>query len=170
MVATTAHALQPPRFPENLRVVRCVECNIGDLVQAAALATPPEHVDAAIWLSIDREAHWRSILGSVHEHLVDDASRVVLDGHGGVVAAAVVSHKMVLEWWPGGAWLQEIFVVPRCQGRGVGAALLRLALWGSRVNGEDRMGLTVTEGNPAERLYQRLGFARFRSTWQITEP
>ena len=170
MVAMTANALDPPEFASGLRAVRCADVDVDELVCAAAQATPVEHVDAAIWERVDRTAHWRSILGSTHERLVDDASRVVLDERGAVVAAAVVSHKLPLQWWPGGSWVQEVFVVPRSQGRGIGAALLDHALWGSRVNGEDRMGLTVTEGNPAERLYRRLGFVRFRSTWQITEP
>jgi GNAT superfamily N-acetyltransferase len=67
----------------------------------------------------------------------------------------------------------ELFVVPAHQGRGLGRALLLRALllraidW-SHAAGDARIGLTVTDGNPAERLYVSAGF-RCRRTLFVLE-
>ena len=56
-----------------------------------------------------------------------------------------------------GPWLLELFRVPGR--RGVGALLLERALHELAAAGHASLGLSVTEGNPARGLYERLGFA-----------
>jgi GNAT superfamily N-acetyltransferase len=61
----------------------------------------------------------------------------------------------------------DIFVVPAHQGRGLGRTLLLRAVAWSCAAGEPRIGLSVTDGNPAERLYARAGFRRRRSVFVL---
>jgi ribosomal-protein-alanine N-acetyltransferase len=53
-----------------------------------------------------------------------------------------------------------IAVDPRHRGRGVGAALLDRFIAAARARGAMRLFLEMREGNPAESLYRRHGFAR----------
>lgn len=51
-------------------------------------------------------------------------------------------------------------VIPRQRGRGYGARLLEQFLHGAKSRGALRVLLEMRQGNPAERLYQRYGFAQ----------
>lgn len=140
-----------------------------DLAAAAALATPPGHVDHATWLSIDRPAYWSALLAGDGPcgPVVDAASRVLVDDSGTVAGCAVVTLMPASAWWPGGPWLPEVFVVPAHQRGGLGDVLVSHAIRVCSTEDHARIGLTVTDGNPARRLYERLGFTPFRSTWVI---
>jgi GNAT superfamily N-acetyltransferase len=59
----------------------------------------------------------------------------------------------------------DVLVVPEYQGRGAGRALLQHAIARCSEAGELRIGLTVTEGNPAEHLYAALGLRRRRTLY-----
>jgi ribosomal-protein-alanine N-acetyltransferase len=52
-----------------------------------------------------------------------------------------------------------IAVVPHLRGRGIGSALLERFLSEARSRGAVRLFLEMREGNPAESLYRRHGFA-----------
>lgn len=52
-----------------------------------------------------------------------------------------------------------VAVVPRHRGRGIGTALLERFLAEARSRGAARLFLEMREGNPAESLYRRHGFA-----------
>ena len=52
-----------------------------------------------------------------------------------------------------------IAVDPRHRGRGVGAALIERFFAEARARGPERLFLEMREGNPAETLYRRSGFA-----------
>jgi ribosomal-protein-alanine N-acetyltransferase len=52
-----------------------------------------------------------------------------------------------------------IAVDPSHRGRGIGAALLERFVEASRARGAQRLFLEMREGNPAESLYRRHGFA-----------
>jgi len=55
-----------------------------------------------------------------------------------------------------------MYVAPEWTGRGLARALLDAVLQEARAVGLERLVLTVTQGNqPAERLYQRMGFESF---------
>ena len=94
-------------------------------------------------------------------------SRLVRDAGASIVAAVVVASMPASDWWNGDPWIPEIFVVPQLQGRGLGGVLLAHAMHACADAGHQRLGLTVTDGNPAQRLYERYGFRVFRSTWVI---
>ncbi len=60
---------------------------------------------------------------------------------------------------PQGTWyLQNLAVSSEAQGRGLGERLLREAMDQARAAGCRQLHLDVYEGNPAERLYERVGF------------
>ncbi|GAB2941806.1 hypothetical protein GCM10027280_32980 [Micromonospora polyrhachis] len=56
------------------------------------------------------------------------------------------------------AWILNLAVAPRAQGRGCGRALLTHALWGTHQAGLPALGLSVADGNPARRMYDNAGF------------
>ncbi|KVD99491.1 N-acetyltransferase [Burkholderia sp. AU18528] len=57
-----------------------------------------------------------------------------------------------------GDWhVHQIQILPACQGRGIGAAVLN-ALLTDAARERVSVSLSVLHGNPARRLYERLGF------------
>jgi ribosomal protein S18 acetylase RimI-like enzyme len=63
--------------------------------------------------------------------------------------------------------IQNIGIVPRHRGRGLGSLLLRQAMAGFRAAGLTRAGLEVTAQNErAERIYRRLGFRRVKTLYK----
>ena len=53
----------------------------------------------------------------------------------------------------------SICVLPGYRGAGIGGALLRAAVAGARRRSVVALSLSVEDGNPSRRLYERLGFA-----------
>ena len=56
-------------------------------------------------------------------------------------------------------WLEDLFVLEESRDRGVGAALVELALARARARGCRRIELDAREDNPAIGLYERFGFS-----------
>lgn len=61
-------------------------------------------------------------------------------------------------WVDKGAWIMTFGLAHCARGLGVGRALLGHALCGAHEDGQPCLGLSVTEGNPARRLYDAAGF------------
>lgn len=55
-------------------------------------------------------------------------------------------------------WLEHFYLAPQHQGRGLGSAVLGTLLAWTDAQGLT-VGLTVVQGSPARRLYERYGFA-----------
>jgi GNAT superfamily N-acetyltransferase len=92
------------------------------------------------------------------------ASALAVDEAGGVVGAALVNRA------PGdppdsGPWLTQLFRAPAHPG--TGRALLEHVLAELAAAGEPALGLAVTDGNPAERLYRALGFRRAFTAFNV---
>lgn len=67
--------------------------------------------------------------------------------------------RYVLPPLPDDAWyLQNLAVVPAARGRGIGERLLGNVLERSRAAGHRRVLLDLYADNPAQRLYERMGF------------
>ncbi|MGA8634784.1 MAG: GNAT family N-acetyltransferase [Candidatus Dormiibacterota bacterium] len=169
--------LKTARTPETrplsagLHVER-LDADIDGIALAAANAVPPSHVDFGIWSGVDRFEYWRQLLagegpcGSV----LPAASCLVRDQDGAIVAALVVTDMPASEWWAGDPWIPEVFVVSGHQGQGLGGLLVGHAARVCVDGGYGRLGLTVSDGNPARHLYERFGFQAFRTTWLIQRP
>jgi mycothiol synthase len=146
--------------------------DIDGIALAAAAAVPPGHVDFGIWSGVDRFEYWSQLLagegpcGSV----LSAASCVVRDQDGTIVAALVVTDMPASEWWAGDPWIPEVFVVSEHQGQGLGGFLVGHAVRVCVDGGYRRLGLTVSDGNPARHLYERFGFQPFRTTWLVERP
>jgi GNAT superfamily N-acetyltransferase len=71
--------------------------------------------------------------------------------------------------YAGGPFVADVFRCPDPRWAGLGAALLRRGLAAVAAAGAVRAGLSVTDGHPAQRLYEELGFriAYSRRTEQV---
>lgn len=143
------------------------------LVRVRLAAYPPGHPDAGFG-GRSAEEHERDLIGLLAGQVVgpvlENASGMVADVAGELVGAVVVTRIGPEAWgWPGGPWVADLLVVPDRQGRGLGRALMQHAIARCTVAGEARIGLTVTEGNAAERLYRALGFERRRTLYVMED-
>lgn len=67
----------------------------------------------------------------------------------------------------GNGAIQNVGILPRYRGRGLGTLLVRQAMVGFRESGLSRVSLEVTAQNErAERLYRRLGFRRVKTLYK----
>lgn len=73
-------------------------------------------------------------------------------------------------WVEEGAWVLTLGLAHRAQGRGLGRCLLEHALRGTREAGLPCLGLSVTEGNPARRLYDAAGFREVSRVFSLRLP
>lgn len=153
-----------PALPVDLRVLA-----IRDVAQrlpsASILAYGSGHPDAPASLA-EAETRWQELLADRAIGPVLEAPSVAIADAltDEVVGAVVVTRLSPEPWgWLGGPWVADVFVVPAHQGRGLGRSLLMRAVVWAHTVGERRIGLTVTEGNPAQRLYASAGFRRRRT-------
>ncbi len=159
-------------LPAGVRLERVDNSDIDGIALAAADAVPPDHVDFGIWSGVDRFEYWRQLLagegpcGSV----LPAASCLVRDHEDAIMAVLLVTDMPASEWWAGGPWIPEVFVIGGQQGRGLGRLLVGHAVRACVDGGYRRLGLTVSDGNPARHLYERFGFQPFRTTWLIERP
>jgi GNAT superfamily N-acetyltransferase len=97
--------------------------------------------------------------------IAEASAEAGLDGV--LVGVAVVSEMPADDEFDGGPWITDLFVDPAAQGRGVGKALLGLAIERLTAAGRPTLGLAVTLGNPARRLYESLGFVDHGAFWNL---
>jgi mycothiol synthase len=149
-----------------------LDSEMDGIAAAAAAAVLPGHVDFGIWSGVDRFEYWRQLLAGEGPcgPVLAEASRVVRDQRGAIVGALVVTDMPASEWWAGDPWIPEVFVVSGHQGQGLGGFLVEHAVRACVDGRRRRLGLTVSEGNPARHLYERFGFQPFRATWLIERP
>jgi GNAT superfamily N-acetyltransferase len=160
-----------PVLPPALRLTP-LDRPVVDIARASLGPYAAGHVDAEQGGTlVEATATYDSLLaghtaGSVMHSLSCLAIEVSTDA---VAAAVIVTSPPAAAWWPGGPWVVDLFVVPGLQGAGLGRQLLRLVIARCVAEGHERVGLSVTEGNPAERLYRAVGFERFRSVYVFEE-
>jgi GNAT superfamily N-acetyltransferase len=148
-----------PRLPAGLRFA-ATDRPAADLLPAYLSSHPPDHVDAPVIAGEDSRAHLSRILnGELGPSL--HGSALAIDGDGRVVGAILVNEFVKTDPPFGGPWVMELFRAPGA--RGAGRALLERALAVT----EGTLGLAVTHGNPAERLYVALGFQRVFTAFSV---
>ena len=82
----------------------------------------------------------------------------MLDAGGNLVAALMATHwEGIGDEWRGGPWLVDLFTVPGAPLL-LGRSLLTRAVVVASLDGHEAVGLTVSAGNRARRMYERLGF------------
>lgn len=141
------HHLEARPEPDPAWDLRPLENDAAALVAPYRAAHPPDHVDHAVVAGEDSLVFLTSVLNGAFGPLLDCSGVAYRDDR--VVGAILITQL------DGEPWIIEVFRDP--DARGAGGALLRRAL--ALCEGPT-LGLAVTHGNPAERVYQALGFAR----------
>jgi GNAT superfamily N-acetyltransferase len=124
----------------------------GEALAAAwEAAYPPDHLDR-----VPGEVPLEYLSAMLEGRVVGPplrASGVALAGER-VAGAVIVTDSPARHSWPGGPWIADVFRDPEFPG--TGTALLRRAI---AAVAPRHVGLSVTDGNPVQALYERLGFA-----------
>ncbi|MEU9047212.1 MULTISPECIES: GNAT family N-acetyltransferase [unclassified Kitasatospora] len=92
------------------------------------------------------------------------SSLLAVDAEDRVVAAVILTDR------DGRPWVAEVFRHPQRGYRGLGADLLRRAVADAAARGIADLHLAVTEGNPARRLYESLGFLLQETSLTVLVP
>ena len=153
-----------PSLPDGLRLAPVAVTDA--LVASYRAAVSPGHPDYDANEDVRRE-----LAGLVAGQILGpflDASRLVTDGttEWGAVFVTLRDRPRDLA----GAWVCELFVHPAWQRHGVARALLQHALARVHDAGHARLGLVVTAGNSAERLYQSMGFTKLATLTNVDLP
>jgi len=149
-----------PRPPAGITLT-AVDRPAGDLLATYLAAHPPDHVDWPVIAAEDSSVHLGAILSGRFGRMLD-SSGLAIAADGCVVAGILVAELEDGERPFGGPWVMELFRDARY--RGAGRALLERSL---ALTEGPTLGLTVTHGNPAERLYRQLGFRRVFSAFSV---
>ena len=153
-----------------VRLTRLTEVT-PSLIDLVRNAYPEGHPDEELGTDADVERDLRRILDGEWLGPLDPASRVLLDGGvGGRPVAMIIVNRPEGRAPVGGLWLSEICRAPEEAYRGLGADLLRVVVHECRVAGEEALSLAVTDGNPARRLYEKLGFVTAMSVTKLSLP
>ncbi|MEH1015683.1 GNAT family N-acetyltransferase [Micromonospora sp. CPCC 206060] len=139
-----------------------------DLGGALAAAYGPGHPDGG-WTPDDTR-QVRAMFDSADPVPPLLSASAVLTGDDGRSAGHVLCAGPVPWVEDGGGWILNIAVAPWAQGRGLGWALLTHALRGAREAGLPTLGLSVADGNPARRLYDRAGFRPYARVLSVLLP
>jgi ribosomal protein S18 acetylase RimI-like enzyme len=96
------------------------------------------------------------------------SSGLVMSG-GSAVAGIIVSIRPQPAPY-GGPWVHDVWRVPGNSEPRIGGALLAQAMRLLDEDGYPALGLTVSHGNPARRVYERLGFVEQLESWTVHIP
>ncbi|MFF7212752.1 GNAT family N-acetyltransferase [Streptomyces sp. NPDC008238] len=149
----------PPRewgtspLPDGLRTAPC-DRGARELFPAWRAAFGPghpDHVQGGDEAALDSQL--APLLAGAVLGPVLPCSTLAVDEADQVVAGVVVTDR------DGLPWVTTVFRQPDSRYAGLGSRLLRRVLADAAAGGLPRIGLAVSDANPARRLYERLGFA-----------
>jgi GNAT superfamily N-acetyltransferase len=159
----------PPPPPPGIRIGP-LDRPAHELADIFTAAYPPGHADWTYGpVPPDLEADLAAVLDGSLVGPRLEVSRLAIDP-GGRPAGALVVTDAPGEPPFGGPWVAELFRAPGPELRGTGRALLEAGLAAATAAGLATLGLAVSEGNPAERLYAALGFERILSSLGVVIP
>ncbi len=159
----------PPELPPGL-TIGPITRTPEELVPLVMAAYPADHVDHQGDDPAVEESELRLLLaGELVGPFLPGASAEITDGDGEVVAAVIVN-RAGGEPPLGGPWVSQVLRQPGDRWAGLGALALRHAMAALAAAGETSLGLAVTEGNPARRVYERLGFRLVSSHRKLAIP
>ena len=141
----------------------------AELAPLVLAAYPPGHVDHLGDATVE-EAELGALLGGelVGPFLAGASAQVTNDANH--VVAAVIVNRAGGSSPLGGPWVTQVLRHPDPAWAGLGSRLLIHALAVLAADGEPSLGLAVTDGNPARRVYQRLGFQHLASRRKLAIP
>jgi hypothetical protein len=161
------HPAGPAGAPPPGVTIGPLDRDARDLTAIYEAAYPPDHVD---WTYTGPPPDYeRDLAGILYGAIAGprlDVSRLALDASGHPAGALIVTR---LDGDPpfGGPWVAELFRRPGDDLRGTGRALLEAGLEAATQAGLAALGLAVTDGNPAQRLYESLGLERVLSAFSV---
>ncbi|WP_182898816.1 GNAT family N-acetyltransferase [Microbispora sp. H10830] len=151
--------------PDGFRIVPC-DRSPAEIFPAWFAAYPPGHPD---YRPRDREKALQEELvpllgGEEIGPLLPCSVLAVRDGSPGTgeVVGGVFAHDSNR-----GPWIADVFRHPDRSPRGLGALMLSTTLARAGADGLTGVGLVVTEGNPARRVYERVGFRMIDSAMTV---
>ncbi len=127
----------------------------AEVTALATMAYPPGHADHDMF---DADSDEMSALLNgklVGPYLPDPSGQIT---HAGLLVAVCIINRGPGVAPAGGPWVSELLRRPGPSYRGLGRVLLERSIAVLADAGESSLGLAVTDGNPAVRLYERLGF------------
>ena len=139
-----------------------------DIIGLVRSAYPPGHPDEELGSDDDIVRDIRRALDGDRLGALMDMSALVFDGDRPV--GLVMVNRVPGAAPTGGPWVTDLFRDPDRRYAGLGRALLVRALILCRESGESSVSLAVTEGNPARRLYESLGFGLVATTRKLRLP
>lgn len=168
---TMALELRPgmpePAPPDGLRFVPC-DRPAAEIQPAISAAFPPGHPDH----QADDETLPSSAGVSELEQLISGSlvgpllpCSLLAIGQTGVVVAGCLINDLAPR-----PWISLIFRDPGRSPRGTGALMLAVAAARAGNGGITSIGLAVTAGNPAQRVYQRAGFTTLDESFTVRIP
>ncbi|MEV5744178.1 GNAT family N-acetyltransferase [Microbispora rosea] len=150
--------------PGGLRFTPC-DRPAEELFDAWRAAYPPGHPDHR---HVDDAAALRDVLTPLLEGKVTGEllpCSVLAVDRDDVVAGGVL-----VTLFNGRPWVVEVFRHPARTPSGLGARMLAAVRDRAAADGWERLGLAVSEGNPARRVYERLGFSLVASSMTVVVP
>ncbi|MFE7526534.1 GNAT family N-acetyltransferase [Kitasatospora sp. NPDC057542] len=149
---------------EGLRAVPCDRAP-EELYEAWRAAFPPGHIDH---YPGEKAQVLAERLGLLLEGKsigpVLPSSLLAVDAEDRVVAGLILTDR------DGRPWVADVFRHPELGYRGLGADLLRRAIGDAGARGLADVTLVVSEGNPARRVYESLGFVLQETSLTVVVP
>ncbi|MEU6429910.1 GNAT family N-acetyltransferase [Microbispora sp. NPDC046973] len=150
--------------PDGFRFTPC-DRPAEEVFAAWRAAYPPDHPDHR---NVDDAAALRDILTPLLEGKVIGeilpCSLLAVDRDDAVAGGVLVTA------FRGRPWVAEVFRHPARTPSGLGARMLAAARDEAAAGGWERLGLAVSDGNPARRVYERLGFTLVGSSMTVVIP
>ncbi|WP_066366380.1 GNAT family N-acetyltransferase [Herbidospora mongoliensis] len=153
----------PSAPPEGVRFTP-VDRSPDDIYPAMSLAYPPGHPDHPDEPRDRDEVMATDLIPLLDGTLVGPlmpCSALAVNDQGAVVAGVFVNDFKTVPW------VTEVFRHPELSVPGTGGRLLRHVQLQAAAAGVTRLGLAVTDGNPAQRVYSRLGFTVTHTSFTV---
>ncbi|MFX0006802.1 MAG: GNAT family N-acetyltransferase [Promethearchaeota archaeon] len=119
-----------------------------------------DHPDSSFWDEINTVPSYLKYLeASFKTYFLRECSFIAIDQNGEIAGFCLIEKGDEEDE----VIIQDIGVIQKYQGRGIGKALLSKVLGVSYEQGYKKVILTVTDGIPAQKLYENFGFKKYTS-------
>lgn len=170
MVLDTALAPPPGTGAPGIAIAPMDAARAREYGAVIARAYPPDHPDHE-----PADADPESVAVALGEYLrgeaigpwIADASLHAVDADDRIVGLLLVNETAATEAFSAGPFVTDVCIDPAVAGHGLGTALLATCAARLAERGLPTLTLVVTVGNPAQRVYERLGFRVTNESWRI---
>jgi len=166
---TAPHADAPLDPPSGIHLVPLREVSVDQLLPSWLAAYPDGHVD-------HESGSTQDIIDTCWDHLADPQWWTTMHRSTAIAFSAdTIVGGIIVDIRPqpvpfGGPWLSDIWRRPGHGNRGLGTWLIARAMRLLYDDGLQTLGLSVTHGNPARRIYDRVGFVEKLESWTLRVP